>query len=178
MPIQLNSPGWRIRAAARRAARAAAEPELPGLPAEFLTAESRVAEEIVLEPAPAPAAAARGRDRDSGSDSLDCSYDLEPGQTAILAIRHPSGALTFHTPVEARSRGARGPSQVRFQVPLRRRATRGLIDRAIKAIVIKVAEAGVDRVTAFVLPKLVGAFERAFWKKRGLKEGWLKVTRD
>jgi len=174
MPIQLNSPGWRIRTATRGAA---VEPtSLPTLPPEFLTTESRIAEEVVLE----PAMAARGRSRDaaSTSDTLDLSYDLQPGQTAILAIRHPSGALTFHKPVHTRSRGVRGPSQVRFHVALRRTATRGLIDRALKAIVIKVAEIGADRLTALFLPKLVEAFERSTWKKRGLKEGFVKVTKD
>src|SRR5262245_26733985 len=173
MPIQLNSPVWRIRTAARGAAVGAA---LPTLPPEFLTTESRIAEEVVLE----PVQPARGRSRDaaSASDTLDISYDLQSGQTAILAIRHPSGALTFHKPVHTRSRGVRGPSQVRFQVALRRTTARGLIDRAIKAILIKVAEVGADRLAALLLPKLVESFERGIWKKRGLKEGFRKVTKD
>ena len=84
MPIQLNSPGWKIRraGASRGAARDAAV-DLPGLPPEFLTDESRVAEEVVLEPAPAT----RGREAVAGG--LDFSYDLEPGQTAVLAITSP-----------------------------------------------------------------------------------------
>ena len=53
MPIQINSPGWKIkRVAGSRGAARAAGADLPGLPSEFLTAESRVAEEAVLEPAP------------------------------------------------------------------------------------------------------------------------------
>ena len=77
MPIQLNSPGWRIRrlGGSRGAARAAAV-ELPGLPPEFLTAQSRVAEEVVLE----PAATTRGQAASGGG--LDLSYDLEPGHTS------------------------------------------------------------------------------------------------
>jgi hypothetical protein len=55
VPIEISSPGWRIKrvAGSRGAAAQAAAPDLPGLPPEFLTPESRVAEEAVLEPAPA-----------------------------------------------------------------------------------------------------------------------------
>src|SRR5687767_1833536 len=77
----------------------AAAIDLPGLPAEFLTAESRVAEEAILEPAPAT------RGREPAPPAIDLSYDLEPQQTAVLAIRHPSGALTFHPPIQSISRG-------------------------------------------------------------------------
>ena len=174
MPLQINSPGWKIKrvAGSRGVARAAAV-DLPGLPAEFLTPQSRVAEEVVLE----PAAATRGREA-AAPAGLDLSYDLEPGQTAILAIRHPSGALTFHVPVQATTRGMRGPSQVRFQVHLRQSTTRGLIGQAIKAIVVKVAEVAADQAVSFLLPRLAEAVEKAVWKKRGLKEGWLKLSKE
>ena len=46
MPLHLNSPGWKIRGV--RAARGVARDgiaDLPGLPSEFLTDESSVAEE-------------------------------------------------------------------------------------------------------------------------------------
>jgi CHAT domain-containing protein len=175
MPIQVNSPGWRIRRAAgtRGVAGASAAVDLPGLPPEFLAAESRVAEEAVLEPAPAT------RGRAPAAAGLDITYDLEPGQTALLAIRHPSGALTFHQPVQSVSRGVRAPSEVRFQVALRPTpATRGLVGNAVKAIVVKVAKIGADKAVSFVLPRLVEAFERRLWKKRGLKEGWVKVSKE
>ena len=172
MPIQLNTPGWRIQRAGGTRGAAAAAVGLPGLPPDFLTAESRVEEEVVLEPAPAT------RGGETAATSIDLSYDLEPGQTAVLAIRQPSGALTFHPPVQSISRGTRGPSQVRFQVPLRQTATRGLIGTAVKAIVIKVAKVGADKAVSFLLPRLIATVERELWKKRGLKEGWLKVTKD
>ena len=146
--------------------------DLPGLPSEFLTDESQVAEEVILEPPPAT------RSREAGSAGLDLSYDLAPGHTAILAIRHPSGALTFHLPVQSDEPGMRGPSQVRFQVTVRQNATRGLIGQAVKAIVIKVAQVAADKAVSLVLPRLAEAFEKAAWKKRGLKEGWLKVTKE
>jgi hypothetical protein len=174
MPIQVHSPGWKIRSAgaSRGATRDAAA--LPGLPPEFLTDESEVAEEVVLE-APTPT-----RGREAGSVALDLSYDVEPGQTAILAIRHQSHALTFHRPVQSTRRGVRGPAQTRFQVTIRqnRNMTRGAVSQAIKTIVIKVGQVTIDKAVSFVLPKLAEALERALWKKRGLTEGWLKVTKE
>ena len=173
MPIQLNSPGWKVKpAGASRGAPRDGAVDLPTLPPEFLTDASRVAEEVVLE----PAAATRGREAAAGG--LDLNYDLEAGQTAVLAIRHPSGALTFHLPVQSTSRGMRGPSQVRFQVGLRPPATRGVIGAAVKAIVIKVAQVAADKGVSLVLPRLAEALERALWRKRGLKEGWLKVSKE
>src|SRR5688572_30116544 len=172
MAIQLNTPGWWIQRAGGTRGAAAAAVGLPGLPPDFLTAESRVEEEVVLEPAPAT------RGGETAATSIDLSYDLEPGQTAVLAIRQPSGALTFHPPVQSIGRGMRGPSQVRFQVHLRQTATRGLIGTAIKAIVVKVAKVGADKAVSFLLPRLVAAVERELWRKRGLKEGWLKVTKE
>src|SRR6266851_3632395 len=130
MGMQLNSPGWRIRAATRGARAAGSAP--PGLPPEFLTEDSRVAEEVVLDAAPAT------RGQPTASGTIDLSCDVEPGEAAILAIRHPSGALTFHLPVQSTSRGLRGPSQARFQIAIRRSTTRGLATQALKAIVVKV----------------------------------------
>ena len=175
MPIQVNSPGWRIKhAGTSRGAALAAAIELPSLPPEFLTDESQVAEEVVLERSPA---ARRGGV--AASARLDISYDLEPGQTAVLALRYPSGALTFHRPVEFTTRGMRGPSQVRFQVSIRRQSTtRGPITDAVKAIVIKVAKMAAATATSFRLPRLVEVVEKAVWRKKGLKEGWLRLSKE
>lgn len=172
MPIHINSPGWKIRrVAASRAAANAAAVDLPGLPREFLTAESRVADEAVLEPA-----ATRGRARAVGA--IDVSYDLPPGRTAILAVRHRSGALTFHPPDRAIGRGVGASSQVRFHVPVRPSTTRGLVDAAIKAIVVEVAKLGVEKGVSALLPRLAAAAERGLWKKLALQEGWRRVTKE
>ena len=173
MPIQLNSPGWKLRGAGTSRGGVSAGPDLAGLPPAFLTDASQVAEEVVLEPS------ATTRGLQAGAAGLDFSYDLEPGQEAVLAIRHPSGALTFHVPVHSTSRGARGSTQARFQVTVRQNVTtRGLVGKAIKAIVVKVTHVAIDKAVSFVLPRLAEAFEKALWRKRGLKEGWLKVTKD
>ena len=100
MAIQVNSPGWRVRTATRGSA--AATSAFTSLPSEYLTEDSRVAEEAVLDPAPVSRGAA------GVTGPVDLSVDVEPDQVALLAIRHPSGALTFHRPVESRTRGTRG----------------------------------------------------------------------
>jgi hypothetical protein len=114
--------------------------------------------------------------------ALDFSYEVAEDEAALLAIRHPSGALTFHLPVESTRRGAGKPGQLRFAVTVRstdaETGRRGLVSHAIKAVLIKVGKVVVDKAVGFVLPKLVAAFEKLAWKKRGLEEGWLKVTRD
>jgi CHAT domain-containing protein len=173
MPIQINSPGWRVkRVAGSRGAALTSAGELPGLPPEFLTAQSRVAEEAVLEAAPAT------RGREAAAGGIDLAYDAAPGQTAILAVRHQSGALTFHPPVQSISRGVQAPSHVQFHVALRRATTRGLVSTAIKAIVIEVAKVGADKAASVLLPRLAESAEKALWRKLGLAEGWLKVSRD
>jgi hypothetical protein len=171
MPIHVNSPGWRIPSATRGGP-AAATP-LKGLPGEFLTGDSHVSEETVIEPAPAT------RGRPAAGGPLDVTVDLEPGRAAVLALRHPSGALTFHRPIAATTRGARGPAQVRFQVTVHGGGTtRGLAGTVVKAIVVKVAKLGGEKLVSLALAKLVEAFEKRSWASRGLKEGWLHVTRD
>ena len=103
---------------------------------------------------------------------------MKPGRTAILALRLPSGALTFHRPVQLTSRGVRGPSQLRFQVPAPRTTSRGLLDQAIKAMVVEVVQVAADKAASFILPRLAEALEKTVWKQRGLAEGWVKVTKD
>ena len=169
----LNSPGWKIgRTGASRGAARSADAALPGLRADFLTEASLVADEVILEPA------SRTRGADAGTGALDLTCDLRAGHTAMLAIRLPSGALTFHRPLQVNSRSAAGPSKARFQVEITRPATRGLVGQVVKAIVIEVAKIGLDKGVSLALPKLAEAFEKAAWKKLGLKEGWVRVTKD
>jgi CHAT domain-containing protein len=175
--IQVNSRDWSIqrtpvsRAGGRRSASAASS-----FPAEFLTSESAVAEEFTAEPT---AVARRGG---AAPSALDFSYDIADGEAAVLAIRHPSGALTFHLPVESTRRGPGKPGKVRFAVTVHstdpETGRRSILSKAVKAIVIKVGKVVVDKAVSFVLPKLAAAFEKRVWSKRGLEEGWLKVTRE
>jgi CHAT domain-containing protein len=171
----MNSAGWDIqRASASRGAGAV----VAGVPAEFLTC-AKDTEEFVAQSRPAARGAA------AAPGALDVSYDLPPGEAAVLAVRHPSGALTFHAPRIATSRTRGGPTEVRFIVPVRLdvsgtepTATRGVVSKAVKAVLVKFGGAAVDAAAGFVLSKLAEKFETSQWKKRGLKEGWLKVTKQ
>ena len=175
--LKMNNRGWSIQRTTttgprgRRSVKAAS-----AFPPEFLTDESEVAEEFIAQPAPAVRRAA------AAPAPLDFTYDLAPGESAVLAIRHPSGALTFHLPVESTRRGATKTDQVRFSVTVRstdvETGRRGLFSAAIKAILIKVGEVTVDKLVSFFLPKLVAAFEKNSWSRRGLTEDWVKVTRE
>lgn len=110
MAIEVRSRRWRIRSATRATGPAAQQ--LPGLPREFLTDMSRISDEVVIEPAPAT------RAEGVAPGSLDVAVDVKRGHVAILAVRHPSGALTFHRLVESTTHVARRRSQARFVVSI------------------------------------------------------------
>ena len=178
MPIiQSNSSDWSIRtSAASRGSGSAAGITEPDFRRDFLTEESTIAEEFTAQ----PRAATRGEAGAPGA--LDFSYDLSDGEAAVLAIRHPSGALTFHTPVQSASRGPMRPNQVRFVVTVRSAdsatKTRGIATKAIKAVLIKVGKVVADKAVSLALPKLAAVFERNVWTKAGLQEGWHRVTKE
>lgn len=174
--IQLNSLDWSIeRTSASGGGGRRSVSAVSSFPREFLTDESSIVEEFVAQP---KAAVRRG----VAPAALDFSYDLKDGERAVLAIRRPSGALTFHLPAESTRRGAGKASQARFIVTIHSTDTetgrRGIVSKAVKAILIKVAEVAGDKAVSLVLPKLAALFEKAAWNKRGLEEGWFKVTRD
>ena len=109
--------------------------------------------------------------------------DLKPGEAGVLAIRHPSGALTFHVgepPVSRRGTKRVRLSSLRFQVPVRRVGSssgrRGIVGSALKGVVVKVGKAAIDKVIGIALPKLALAWETRTWKEKGLSEGWFHVT--
>lgn len=175
MAIKLNSPGWEIRPAV---ATRAAGVTLPGVPPEFLT-HATGTEEFVAQPR------AEVRGAAAAPATLDLTYEAPPGESAVLALRHPSGALTLHPPRTSTSRSRGGPVAIRFVAPIRldgadldRTTSRGVVSRVVKAVIVKVADAAIDAAVGLLLPKLAIAFETSVWKSRGLKEGWLKVTKE
>src|SRR5262245_59153579 len=106
MAIKVNSSsGWNVEPAVTTRGAGTA---IPSLPREFLT-EAISTEEVVAHPRPVargePAAAPGG---------LDITCDLAPGEAAVLALRHASGAITFHAPVETTGPTRGGPAEVRF----------------------------------------------------------------
>lgn len=175
--IQLNSSDWSIRRGGSvRGSSGTADTSAADFPAEFLTEESVVADQFVAE----PKAATRGQA--VAPAALDFTYDLADGEAAILSIRHPSGALTFHAPAQYTGRGRGQGNQARFVVTVRSTdvatGKRGIVSKVVKAVLIKIGKVVADKAVSFVLPKLVAAFEKNSWNKRGLKEGWLKVTKE
>ena len=108
----------------------------------------------------------------------------------MIALRHESGAITFHTPnetVRAR-RSARSQSteveSLHFDITLsaasytrvssERRGIRDLIKRAVKAIVLKVVDKVVDASLGWVARK----WEERSFKKKNIERGLLVVDRD
>jgi CHAT domain-containing protein len=175
MAIKVNSPDWNVqRATTTRGAGAV----VSTLPPAFVP-EGAKTEEFAAEPRPA----VRGAGVAPGA--LDITSDLAPDEVAVLVIRHPSGALTFHPPRETVSRTRGGPAEVRFVVPIRPSGlvggvgtSRGVVSKAIKGVIVKIGGQIVDSAVGFVLSKLARKFEEAVWKRKSLKEGWLKITKD
>lgn len=177
--------------ARRRGAAAEAAPEAV-VPSEFLQSEAVRVEEV-FEAVPSPATAARRAAAEAAPPDLVVEVDLAPGEAGVLAVRHPSGALTFHpASTELASRPTRrraaaaaaaaAPSAAMFHVPVRRAGAisgggrRGLVSNALKVTVLKVAKVAVDKVVSVALPILAAQWEKRTWKKKGLAEGWFQVT--
>ncbi len=176
--LKVNSPGWDVRRnLASRGAGELAAVALPGLPDDFLAEGAKIDDEVILQPRPA------ARDAAISPGPIDLTTELGPAETAVLAIRRPSGALSFHPPTETIRRLRGGPSEVHFIVPPRAAAStsepssRGPADTAVKAILVKFTGSALDKIAGLTLAKLAELFESATWKRRGLKEGWLKVSR-
>lgn len=175
LAIWHDTSDWRLSpvemstAAGRRARRSS--PDLDtSFPEAFLAPNVRIAEIHEAEPKP--------ERRATELPFLDFSVPVKDDESYVVAIRHPSGALTFHTGEFdiQRRRGPRGrPNTVRFRLQLRvapdvsRR--RGIISKTAKVIILRVGGAIADAV----LPKLVAIWEARSWKARGLAEGWIKL---
>jgi hypothetical protein len=182
--------GWtlvRQPAAGGKGRRGAAVDAASGsdIPPEFLQADG-ISKETYEAVAP-PAAA--GAQRRAAPPDLEIEVGLAPGEASILAIRHPSGALTFHPSTERVARLTRRDtsrasstttSTALFRVPVRRleaeTGRRGIFTKALKVIVLKVAKAAVDKAVSVALPILAARWEKSTWAKKGLSEGWFHVA--
>ncbi|HYM62630.1 MAG TPA: CHAT domain-containing protein [Thermoanaerobaculia bacterium] len=173
--------GWTLvesRVVGGRRRGAAAEAAIP-IPSEFLQSDGVRVDKVLDATPPSPTA-----ERRASPPDLVVKTDLLPGESAILAIRHPSGALTFHPSTERVSPSSRRGTAVSavavFRVPMRRSepeaGRRGVVAKALKAVVIKIAKAAIDKAVSIALPILAARWEAATWKKRGISEGWFKVT--
>src|SRR5688500_11480499 len=105
MEIRLEGDGdWRIvPTAARDGAAERGGDERGGggaieqdvVPPEFLREDTSVA--LVTAVAPRPR---RGALRGTEVSPIDASVEVDRGESAVMIARHPSGALTFHPPIE------------------------------------------------------------------------------
>ena len=140
------------------------------IPPEFLAPEVSI--DHVMEVTPTSTR------RAAGVPMVDLSVTPDAGETYALAIRHPSGALTFHAPdLEMGQRRGRSaaPVSFRFRVPLRDGQAvserRGIVSSAVKVVLLKVA----DKIVDALLPTLAAKAETALWKKAKRSEGWFKL---
>ena len=122
---------------------------------------------------------ARPDARRGAGRNLVLDIDSAPDERLVLAVRHSSGALSFHVPVQAGRRGgAHARITYRFSVTTSTEslatARRGVVSAAVKAFVLKVAGVVADKV----LPILAGIWEKASWNRRKLIEGWVAVSRE
>ncbi len=114
---------------------------------------------------------------------LDVTVPAEPNGIYVMAVRHDSGALTFHIPKTAPAR--RGvelaPTTVTFEVafadtPAPAPTTRGFDlsklnpIKAVKGVILKAVGALADAT----VPWIGSQVEGLIWKN--LKQGWLQVT--
>jgi hypothetical protein len=86
--------------------------------------------------------------------------DLDADDLCLLAIRHPSGSLTFHQETPAYSDRTTDSRQRVFRAPIRR-------------------SSGSDELGLFVLKLAAtgsGRWEQAAWDEKRLDEGWFQVS--
>lgn len=174
-----NADEWTVSSpnvhAARRGAAAAAS--AAPIEPEFLAPGVSVAQVSNMVPTAAPPAA--------GIPMIDLSVTPEGDETYVLAVRHTSGAITFHGPdvpaaasASAR-RGRGGKLPYRFRVPLRSvRSTderRGVATVAVAGVVTTILLKVTSKIVDMFLPALAAKAEAALWQKAGLAEGWFKL---
>jgi hypothetical protein len=137
---------------------------------------SRVIIESVHEATPGPAR------RGFAAAQIEFSVPVKATERCVIAVRHASGALTFHAPVASRQvkrrRGASSAENLEADFVITAGITpaggvrRGLVSKAIKIAVLKI----VGKIADIVVPQIVAAWERATWSKKGLLEGWIRVN--
>ena len=128
-------------------------------PAEFLSEDVTVSQAREYTPK-------SGVRRSAVPSSINVTISSDDGDGCLIAIRHASGALTFHPPesidtIRRSANATPSKTQYRFQCPVRmtpvQSGRRGIISRAIKVIVVEIKKRAIDAVTKFVLQKLASA---------------------
>ncbi len=167
--VECLSTGWTVTTiatgSARRGGTTAADPLV-----DKLVKGGRV---LVAHALAATSDARRG----PAARSLEIGVTGGSGEVFVLAVRHPSGALTFHAPQLTERRGGhRGKARHRFSVPISpgpaEDARRGIFGKVVKIVILKIAGKLADKA----FPVLARLWEQASWKAHKLHEGWLQVS--
>lgn len=180
----LNGEAWTATATSPRAAAASgrvrrgAGEGVPALPTGLLL--DGVSVESVHDVLPA------ARVRGLADRVVDLTVDAAAGESALIAVRHPSGALTFHAPVLGSSpsrgpargvaRGAGASLRFRVQTPVAEGQSRGIVSAALKFLVVKITEPAIDAARRVAGELLAKGGERLLWKARDLSTGWHHVA--
>ena len=168
-----KSGAWPTR---RRGAAVAADSAIvgPTFPQQFLLPNVTVAEVVEARPS-----AVR---RSAIAPAAEMSVDCAAGESAVVAVRHESGAITFHAAVQrdlhpARRRGGPAGRTMHFHVPVptARAARRGMVSAAVNFILLKVKDAFVDAAVGAAINLGGVALEKLWWKQRKMEEGWFQV---
>src|SRR5436190_2405472 len=177
--------GWTIQAVAasstgRRRRGVTAGVDRPTIPPMFLQSDAVSVEQVLIARPPART------ERRAAPPELALETDLKPGESALVAVRHPSGAITFHPSTERAARGirrgARAAGVAQFRIPIRQTGEdtstgrRGALINAVKVVVLKVAKAAVDKAVRVALPVLAVAVEKRIWARLNLQEGWFRIA--
>ncbi len=157
-------PGWKVKRGGGSRGDAA---QLPGMPREFLT------ESLGSSTKSYSGADGLGtRTEGDGWARSDLRRGAQPDRD--IGIRMASRALTFHQRFDRASR--QRVVQARFRVTVRTNGGRGAVGSAIKAMVISIDQLVVDNYSTSCC-QVVERVRKVEWRKRGLKEGWQRVTR-
>lgn len=176
MQLRALRPDWELTplvtapAPKRRGARRAAVPPLHELPPALLPEGAEVVSVTEARP-----------QRGDATPLLDVEVQKPGADTAVLVVRHASGALSFHAPVAVpaqRGTRAKGAASLRFSIPVAADddPQRGLLGKVLKLILVKVKHAVIDALTEKVLKTIARTIEQRAWKKKALSEGLFRLS--
>jgi len=131
--------------------------------------------------------AAPGRRSVEGAASSNAPLKAEVASDALVLLiaRQESGAISFHLPTAVAGRRSGAPAAkvtVTFDVPVLDgevgTGRRSLFGKAVRVILVKVADAVVGKIVehaaAWAVPKLARLLEDQLWANR--TQGWLRLT--
>ncbi|MFN7806499.1 MAG: CHAT domain-containing protein [Planctomycetaceae bacterium] len=193
-----GQPNWKVTPPRRRRGAPAGTTGGEVLPTFLQDGTFEVVEEArlegpALEPAKVSRRGSRGGARRAGEAETGLTLTLEqpPGEPYVVVARQDSGSISFHIPqagetkaVRGGRRGAKSAAPLTVTIPVgggtapeettaapRRGETRGLVDKAVRVVVLKVANAIAD----YAMEVLARKLEEQLWKKGNRTEGWVRV---